>query len=418
MRFVVAGCVFLLVTTPLCAQTTSALAPKSVTVPATIDHNRVLINVDLSLPDGSAQTVRAWVDNGNPDLYMSRHLASLLGLAVTCGEHECSAPGLQEIVIDGMEIPLTGLREAKIPLRPVSAASVLALGMNAEINLPSSVLRHYDVLIDFPDRKFSIGLPGTLRFHGSSGKVQMNAENGLIQVPSQVEGKKYNLALDVGSCISFLSEDIFDKLATAHADWPRLIGAVGSANMWGAPEEAKWKVMRLGRLQYGPLFLTDVAVVALPKSVMDFMEKRAGTPTIGLLGANVLQNYRVGLDYAHSTVYFEVGRTYRTADFDVVGLVLSPGEDGRFTLLSVADYDGKPSVAGVDAGDFLEAINDIPIRGWTMGQVWSLLGGTPAQEKKLTLERGGKQFAVTAKVQHFLPETPEEKDSRRKQYVP
>jgi len=172
--------------------------------------------------------------------------------------------------------------------------------------------------------------------------------------------------------------------------------------------------MRLGRLQYGPLFLTDVAVVALPKSVMDFMEKRAGTPTIGLLGANVLQNYRVGLDYAHSTVYFEVGRTYRTADFDVVGLVLSPGEDGRFTLLSVADYDGKPSVAGVDAGDFLEAINDIPIRGWTMGQVWSLLGGTPAQEKKLTLERGGKQFAVTAKVQHFLPETPEEKDSRRK----
>ena len=58
-------------------------------------------------------------------------------------------------------------------------------------------------------------------------------QNGLIQVPSQIEGKKYNLALDVGSCISFLSEEIFDKLAMAHPEWPHMTGAVGSANMWG-----------------------------------------------------------------------------------------------------------------------------------------------------------------------------------------
>jgi len=307
-----------------------------------------------------------------------------------------------------MTIPLAALKEAKFPLRPVNQAAVLALGMDAEMNLPSSVLRKYDVLVDFVEHKFSIGPPGSIRFRGPSAKVHVNAENGLIQVPSQIEGKKYNLALDVGSCISFLSEEIFDKLAAAHVDWPHMIGAVGSANMWGAPEETKWKVMRLDRLQFGPLFLASPAIVALPKSTLDFFEKRAGTPTVGVVGSNLFVNYRVGLDYAHSTVYFELGRPFNFPDFDVVGLILRPEGDGPFTILGVADFEGKPSVAtgsdGIQVGDHLVAVNDLPVQGVTMGQVWSLLGGTPGKEKKLTVERGGRQFSVVARVQHFLAE--------------
>ena len=114
---------------------------------------------------------------------------------------------------------------------------------------------------------------------------------------SQIEGKKYNLALDIGASTSFLSEELFDKLATAHPDWPRMTGAVGSANMWGSAEERKWKVMSVDRLQFGPLFLTNVPMVSVPKPVVDFFEKRAAMPTVGLLGSNVLLNYRVGLDY-------------------------------------------------------------------------------------------------------------------------
>lgn len=387
--------------------------PRSVTVPAAIDHNRVIIDVELLLPDGSTQKVHGWVDNGNPDLYLSRRVASLLGLAATCGENECSAPAPKGIRLGNMDVPLDAVKETKIPLRPVNAAAVLAAGMNAEINLPSTVLRHYDVLIDFPDRKFSIGVPGSLHFLGSSGKVRVT-ENGLIQVPSQIENKKYNLALDVGSSISFLSETLFDSLEKTNPAWPRIVGAVGPANMWGGNAEASWNVMRLDRVQFGPLFLTDVAVVSLPKPTLDFFEKRAGMPTIGLIGSNMLLNYRVGLDYAHSTVYFDVGRTFRFPEFDVVGLVLRPEDDRRFTILSVADFDGKPSVEAVHSGDHLVAVNEIPVRGLTMGQVWSMLGGTPGQQRKLTIERNGKDFVVEATVQHFLPEVPDEKERKKK----
>jgi len=389
----------------------------AVTVPATIDHNRVVIRGDLRLPDGSTQSIRVWVDNGNPDLYMSRRLATLLGLPVKCGDQECASPPPADLAIDGMSIPLTGVKEAKIPLRPVDQAAVLALGMDAEINLPSIILRNYDVLVDFVDRKFSIGPPGSIHFRGPSVKVVMNATNGLIQVPSQIKGKKYNLALDVGSCVSFLSEELFDKLATAHADWPRMVGAIGSANMWGAPEESKWKIMRLDRLQFGPLFLANAAVVSLPKPILDFFEKRAGAPTVGVVGSNLLMNYRVGIDYAHSMVYLELGRPFNFPDFDVVGLILRPEGDGQFTILGVADFEGTASVPagadGVQPGDHLVAVNDLPVHGVTMGQVWSLLGGTPGKEKKLTIERAGKEFTLTVRVQHFLGEAADSVSGRK-----
>ncbi len=42
-----------------------------------------------------------------------------------------------------------------------------------------------------------------------------------------------------------------------------------------------------------------------------------------------------------------------------------------------------------------------------MGQVWSMLGGEPGKERKLTIERSGKQFTVAAEVHHFLGETDE-----------
>jgi hypothetical protein len=402
--------------------------PRSVTIPITLDHDRVVIDVYLPLPDGTTKRIRGWVDNGNPDLTMSRRAVTIMGLSVTCDDKACTAAPPASITLrdpkasgtksGDMQISLADIKEVKIPLKPVSAATVMVPGMSAEINLPASVLRHYDVLVDFPDREFTIAQPGTLKFKGVSSKVLVNAENGLIQVPSQIENKKYNLALDVGASISFMSEDLFDRLQAAHPDWPHMTGAIGPANMWGWAEEPAWKLLRVDRLQFGPLYLTSVPTTGFPKDVMDWFEKRAGIATMGLLGSNALLNYRVGLDYARSTVYFDIGSTFRAPDFDVIGFTLRPEDDGRFTILGIADLDGKPSVPappnGVQIGDHLVAVDDIPVPDSTMGQVWSLLEGTPGQERKLRIERNGNQFDVVAHVQHFLGEPPEEKDSKKK----
>ncbi|MGC2403130.1 MAG: hypothetical protein WA510_25300 [Acidobacteriaceae bacterium] len=380
--------------------------PMSVTVPITLDHNRVVIDVDLRLHDGTTQRVRAWVDNGDPDLYLSRRLAELTGGSISCDRQLCTSTPPVEIDVGGMTITLvgrtpgTGIKEAKLP----ADGHPIAPGMSVEINIPSTVLRNYDLLIDFPDHKLTIGQPGSLQFKGVKTKVIVNPANGLVQVPSQIQNKKYNLALDLGSSISFLADDLFNKLATAHPDWPHMTGAIGPANIWGLADEPKWRLIRIDRLQYGPLFLTDVAGVDFPGDRMIFFEKRAGIATAGLLGAEALTNYRIGLDYAHSTAYFEIGRTFNFPDFDVIGLILRPEDDGRFTILGVADYGGKPSVPDVLTGDHLVAVDGIPTVGSTMGQVWLMLGGEAGKERTLTVERAGKQFDVVAKVRHFLGE--------------
>lgn len=380
--------------------------PEPVTVPMTLDQGRVVIDVDLGLANGSTERVRGWVDNGNRDLYMSKRVAGLMGLGINCDGQVCSGslgspPVALEILIGGMKISLSAMKEIKVPV-----AATLAPGMSAEINVPSTVLRNYDVLFNFPDREFTIGLPGSLKFNGVKGKMLVNANNGLIQIPSRIDNKNYDLGLDLGSSINVISAELFDRLSNAHSDWPRMTGAVGPFNTGESGDEPKSKLMRLDRVQFGPLFLTDVAVADGSNGRMTVFPERAGIFTSGQLGSEALMNYRVGLDYAHSLVYFDIGRTIKFPGFNVVGLILRPEEDNRFTILAVADFDGSPSVPGVQAGDHLVAVDDIPVADSTLGQVWSLLEGSPGQERKLTIERAGKRLTVAATVRHFLGNAP------------
>ena len=396
----------------------AAGASKSATVPMTLDHGRVIIDVNLPLADGSTKRVRGWVDTGDSEVWMSRQAASLLGLSVACDKDGCSASAPAAVMIGEMKISLASVKRVGIPLSAPSAAAVMVPGTSAEIKIPSSVLRNYDVLVNFPDREFSIGAPGSLKFRGVKSKMIIDGSSGFIQIPSKIENKNYNLGLDVGSSISFLSEELFNKLASGHPDWPHMTGAVGPANMGEADDdETAWKLMRVDRVQYGPLYLTDVAVAEFPKSFSDFFEKNAGAPIAGLIGAEALMNYRIGFDYAHSAIYFDIGRTFKSPDFDVVGLILRPEEDTRFTILGVADFDGKPSVPtgedGVLPGDHLVAVDGIPVPDSTLGQVWSLLEGTPGQERRLTIERGGKQFTVVAAIRHFLGEAEENQSGEK-----
>jgi hypothetical protein len=414
MRFSFCFFVSLLVlTSPAFGQSPENAEAKSTTVPFTLDHNRVIIDIDVPLANGSTQRVHAWLDNGNPELWMSRRVATLMGLAVHCGSDTCTAVGpMHSITIGGMEIPFGSLKQAIIPAHSQQsdsdqAQAVMVPGMNAEINIPSTVLRNFAIIVDFPGRHFTIGAPGSVKFNGVSTKVLINPDDGRVQVPSKIENKKYDLAFDFGSSISFLSQDIFDKLSAAHPRWPQMTGAVGPANMWGAIDEPKWKLMRVDRLQYGPEFLSGTVVARFPAETSE-VAKRAGKSAGSLLGTEGLLPYRIGLDYAHKLAYFEIGSTFKAPDFDVIGLILRPEIDGRFTVIAVADFDGKAAVPqgpdGVQAGDHLVGVNGIPTAGSTLGQVWSMLRGTPDQERKLTLERNGSQFTVIANVRHFLPE--------------
>jgi hypothetical protein len=439
----------------------SALAQeksKAVTIPITLDHNRTIIDVYLPLPDGSTKRVRGWVDNGNPELEITEALANKLGLAfrgevkTNPGDRRAADPP-HALQIGGMTISLAGLDEA----HAIVGRESITPGSSAEINIPSTVLRNYDVLFDYPNRQFTIGPPGSISFQGTAIKAQINPQNGVIQIPSKIDGQDYSIAFDAGSSTSLLSGELIEKWQKAHPAWPHLTGAIGSANMWGAEEETKSQLLRLPIVDFGGAVLKNIVVAPFPAKFMPWYqfilpsklaaekagsrfpslippgmrvvslpvnevvavegfvvpgtridvlltgnEERSGSPTIGLIGANAFIDSRVGVDYAHHALYIQRAQTKPAPDMDVVGLTLRPEPDEKYKVIGVVDYHGKPSVLDVKAGDVLVGVDGAPATGATMGQVWSLLGGTPGQTRTLTLERDGKRFSVDATVRRFL----------------
>jgi hypothetical protein len=373
-------------------------------VPITLDHNRIIIDVYFPLPDGTKTRVRGWVDNGNPDMWISGGLAKKLGLEVS-GEVKDTPFGKEQTValpstllVGDMTLHTTGLQQATAVLDRQS----IGPGTSAEINLPSTLLRNYDILVDYLNRELTIASPGTLHFKGTPAKASINPDNGLIQLPAKIANENVNLALDVGASFGLVSQELLARLRQAHPQWPHMTGGIGSANLWGMPDEAHWELLRIPSLQYGGVPLSGVGVASFSKEIMSWFEKRAGMPTAGLIGANALLNYRVGIDYAHSTVYFDQVSKTAAPDMDVVGMTLRPEPDRRYTVIGVAEFDGKASVPDVKPGDVLVSIDKVPAAGGTMGQVWSLLGGSPGEVRVLTLDRDGKTFTVNATVRRFL----------------
>ena len=380
--------------------------PQSATVPVTLDHNRIIVDVYLPLPDGSQKRVRGWVDTGNADLWLSERVAKLMALQPTPDSKETEILGAKvrpfeapkEIIVGGLKISLASVKEARM----VSADSI-APGSSAEVNLPSTLLRNCDLIIDYVDRELTLAVPGQAKFTGRSAKAFVNPTNGMLQVSAKIEGKPYQLTLDLGSSFSMLMGDVFDKFAIDNPKWPRNTGAVGPELFWGLQEEATQHALRVPMIEYGPVKLSEVGFDTLPQSFASFYRQRAGADTSGLIGGNALLNYRVGIDYVHATVYFEERGSYVAPGIDVIGLTLRPELDGRYTVIGVPDYAGKPAVPEAKAGDLLVAIDKVPAKGSTMGQIWSLLGGDPGETRVLTLEREGKQFTVNATVRRFLP---------------
>jgi len=410
MKLVAYTVAFAFLATSLSAQP----SPKPVTVPITLDHNRTIIDVYLPLPDGTTKRVRGWVDNGNPELDIAEPLAQKLGLQLK-GEGTFK-PGEQRPVdpprslqIGGMSISFEGVKEAKA----IVGHDIIAPGSSAAINIPSTVLRSYDVLFDYPNRQFTIGPPGSISFQGTAAKAQINPQNGLVQIASKVEGQDYTISFDAGSSTSLLSSELIEKWLQAHPAWPHMTGAIGSANVWGAEEEAHWPLLRMPSIDYGGVILKNVVAASFPAQFMKWYQDRAGAQSIGLIGANAFADYRVGIDYAHSTVYMQRTLAKSAPDLDVVGLTLRPEPDEKYTIIGIADYNGKPAVPDVKVGDVLVGVDGAPATGATMGQVWSLLGGKPGTTRTLTLERDGKRFSVDATVRRFLAPAPDHKSAER-----
>jgi len=378
---------------------------KTVTVPVTLDHNRMLVDAEIRRKDGSWRKARLWVDTGNPSFYLSGELARDLGMDFSTDDVNPHVPPPSKVRIGGMPLNFEGVR-TRVMLEP----HWLFSAMHNDANLSSTVLKQYHVVFDYPKLQLTLAEPGSLQPRGVRAPASFNSETGIVQIDASIDNEKLSFALDNGASYSFVSKGVFDRISRRNPDLPRITGTVGCANMWGwwPPEEQTLPVMRLPEILWEPVRLLDTGIVGVPElapngpSLGEWYSQKTARPVDGFLGPNAFKAFRVEIDYANSAVYFEISADFDSHDMNIVGLTLRPEADNTYKVIGIAKKNGKPVVNGVETGDLLLQIGNLKCTGATMGTVVDALRGKPGDIRILILERNGKQFRIKTKVVRIL----------------
>lgn len=381
---------------------------KSVTVPITLDHNRMLVEAEIQRSDSTWCKALLWIDTGNPDFFISEAFARELGIDLAAAKEKQTSQVARSLEVP----PPAGVRIGGMPLNFTNAKSIVMFEpkwlfstMHIDANLPSTVLMHYQVIFDYPKLKLTLAAPGSLHPRGERTNASIHPRTGIIQIDAIIDGDSLNFALDNGASYSFTSDSLLKQIIQRHPDWPQHTGAIGCANIWGWwPQEPLWLVMRLPEMQWGTVHLGDVGMVGLPESfpLATWYSRKTARTVDGILGPNAFKAFRIEIDYTNNAVYFEKGGAFETFDMDIVGLTLQPVENGSYQIIGVAQKDGNPLIEGIEPGDVLLQIGTLNVTGATMGTVMDALRGKPGDNKSLLIERNGKQFTIEAKVERFL----------------
>src|SRR5258708_1546887 len=238
-------------------------APRSATVPFHFEDNRVFVDLTFTKPDGSPRIARFWVDTGGGGFLMAEPLARDLGLDLSGKSAE--EKGTKFLAVTP---PAARMGNMQLDLKDAHALVVMEQKTvqpgfnNAEGMLPGQVLRRYQVVIDYGTRQFTLALPGTLKMQGTRLNTPVQQHNGFPRLEVTIAGKPYGFLLDSGAAYTMISQNVLDEWAKAHPEWPRATGAVGAANMIGAPMEVGLAVTRVPELLLGPLQLKAIGMGA------------------------------------------------------------------------------------------------------------------------------------------------------------
>jgi hypothetical protein len=378
------------------------------TVPFIFDDNRIFAEVAFVRPDGTLRNALAFVDLGTPALLIGARLRQELGVDRNESLH---------------------LRIGRLDIRVDSSALATDTGSSftgpngkatvpVEAVLPGSLMKNYQVIVDYARRTLTLARPGTLAPEGTAVPCRVNEKTGLISVSAEIAGNIYEMTVDSGSAYSWVRDVVAQRWVIAHPTGSRGTGAVGEANMQTRPggAEARGTLLRIPEIRLGSLHLTQIGALGVSSEappfppapgeprvqgdLFDWYSKKAPGPVIGWLGGNVLKGFRVTIDFPRHMTYWLREHDDDPDDLDQVGVTLEKRKDGYF-IAGVATKDGHATVDGVRVGDRLLQVDALRLDGVTRGAVFSALHGRPDSVHLLIVERDGKLVTVPARVTAF-----------------
>jgi hypothetical protein len=329
------------------------------------------------------RAVRALVDTAGTALCLRQSLVDELGLEV----HEwLDDQGVPVSVVEPPELRVGDVVLDVEGLVAYGFEDVRPLGLEArraDLLLPATVLRRHHVVLDDPAGTMTVGPPGSLERRGVAIPTAIDPDSGLILTSVEVDGEVFELVLDTAITSCLAVAPLLAAWQGDHPDWPASVAAVGPGNMTGLPVEAKVPMLRVPLVEWGSFQLPEVAFAWRGEG--DVLGE-------GAIGGNLLQLFRVDLDWSAGSVRLEQGAPFAAHDAELVGVVLMLGEEG---------YEVAATVSGLEdvrPGDELVAVGGQEVAELALPDVLDLLRGTPGDRKRLTLRRDGETLDVDVPV--------------------
>jgi hypothetical protein len=152
------------------------------------EDNRVFVELLFVRPDGSVRRAWSFVDIGTPSPVVSSALYR--DLQLDRQKQFTFRIGNLPINVDAAEV--------------VKSDRLYGFRKNTEFVLPGSVMRCYQVTIDYAKRTLTFGVPGAAKLDGIAIPCRVNDASGLVSIEVSVEGCSYRAAIDDGAAYIWL----------------------------------------------------------------------------------------------------------------------------------------------------------------------------------------------------------------------
>lgn len=279
-------------------------ATDRVVAPLQVEGHRAFVSLTFKSAGDSMRTARFWVDTGGGGFLLSEQLARGLGLrwgdAVRQEGREFArvlavpTPFLDDFPLDVVESRVFVVLGSD-NLLPAAAPG------QADGMIPGHVLARYHVIFDYPNRLFTLARPGTVQPMGVPLPMPVSEQWGFPRTEMQVAGASYGFLLDTGASFTMVSEAVLRTWGEQHPEWPRYDGATEDAVTLGGQT---LETMFVPLASWGSHEVARFGVVSQQEGVFEQgMSRMMASPIVGALGGNVLERFRIELDYAAQLLY-------------------------------------------------------------------------------------------------------------------
>ena len=356
-------------------------AGDSVVVPFVLRNNQVLVRGTI----GDSDSLWFIVDSGAGSHCVNMSTAKTLGIDLGEGAEAHGAGGT---VKAGTASDLV-YRVKDLTIDAPFSAAIDLDGVSLQIGVPVGGVLGYPLFertvftFDYDRSELVLHRP-SFRPVGSALPLTFQFNHPYVPGKLTLPGRTASagsFVLDTGSALALvLSPEFVEKenaLTTVPKTLETRLGGVGGLSFQ--------PIGRVERLELGPYALERPIAVLSAKGP----GSTSGPGSIGNIGGDVLQRFRVTFDYPRKELRIVPGLAYaRAFEADMTGLILTIRPDGDVPVEVVKVNPGSPAAeAGIAAGDRVASVDGKPLAAGDLAGLRKRMK-IEGQELHFTLVRG------------------------------